>query len=157
MSIHTSFKFYAVDTISTSLLKPSEETNPIDVLRLASEIRAADKWNTAIPIERATGIIMDGNHRFMAAKLLGLKYLPCILLHYDDPRVSVKCWKTGGTFPVDIISKEIIEGGLFPYKTTRHAFSPELPQIDIKLSVLAAQSDQGSAFLAKRAASARTS
>ncbi|AST34377.2 ParB N-terminal domain-containing protein [Ralstonia solanacearum] len=128
---------YCVALRPTAFFKPSEEVDADHVRRLADTIRATGLWTTPIPIERETGIVMDGNHRMRAAALLGLHHLPCVLLDYADPRVSVTHWGSGAPFSVAGIRQRIVaERRLFPYKTTRHRFAPALPSTEIPLTVL---------------------
>ena len=115
----------------------SEEVDEEAVHRLAASISQAGTWTTPIPIDRETGIIMDGNHRARAAVLLGLHYLPCVLLSYRDPRVVVTHWHSGEPFCVDSIhSQVLLHKRLLPYKTTRHLFAPALPDTEIQLDML---------------------
>jgi hypothetical protein len=79
---------------------------------------------------------MDGNHRIRAALLMGLQYVPCVPLHYNDPRVAVLNWNTGEPFCVDTIHRTIMGNEIFPYKTTKHFFTPVLPTTDIPLNLL---------------------
>jgi len=130
---------YCIALRPTTFFVPSEEVDTGAVHRLAASIERASAWNTLIPIERDTGIVMDGNHRVRAAALLGLHHLPCVLLDYADPRVSVTHWRTGAPFCVDSIREHIlVQRRVFPYKTTRHRFSPGLPTTDIPLIALGA-------------------
>lgn len=104
---------------------------------LANEITRCKRWITPVPIERQTGIIMDGNHRYQAAKKLGLSCIPCVKLDYSDNRVSVFHWNTGELFCPKKIRQHIVDNGmLFPYKTTRHQFSPPLPEVDFEIHKL---------------------
>ncbi|MFP4592165.1 transcriptional regulator [uncultured Ralstonia sp.] len=131
---------YCVALRPAAFFVPSEEVDAGAVHRLAAGIAHAGVWTTPIPIERGTGIVMDGNHRIRAAALLGLHHLPCVLLDYADPRVSVTHWRTGAPFCVDSIWRCILaDRGLFPYKTTRHRFAPALPSTEIPLAVLGAR------------------
>lgn len=130
---------YCVALRPAAFFMPSEEVDADHVRRLADTIRATGLWTTPIPIERDTGIVMDGNHRVRAAALLGLHHLPCVLLDYADPRVSVTHWSSGAPFSVASIRQRIVvERRLFPYKTTRHRFAPALPGTEIPLTVLGA-------------------
>ncbi len=130
---------YCVALRPAAFFMPSEEVDTDHVRRLADTIRATGLWTTPIPIERDTGIVMDGNHRVRAAALLGLHHLPCVLLDYADPRVSVTHWSSGAPFSVASIRQRIVaERRLFPYKTTRHRFAPALPGTEIPLTVLGA-------------------
>lgn len=128
---------YCIAVKPLSFLRQSEMIDEGDVRRLAATIHEAGKWTTPIPVEKDTGIVMDGNHRLKAAAMLGLHYLPCVLLDYSDSRVSVTHWETDAPFCVKSIGARILLDGLpFPYKTTRHKFAPVLPLTEIPLSIL---------------------
>ncbi|MGX6999508.1 transcriptional regulator [Caballeronia sp. KNU42] len=128
---------YCVALKPLAFFRQSEEVDEHDVHHLAAVIREAGSWTTPIPVEKESGIIMDGNHRARAAVLLGLRHVPCVLLDYRDPRVSVTHWQTGAPFCIDSISRRILlDKRLFPYKTTRHRFAPVLPATEIQLAVL---------------------
>lgn len=65
--------------------------------------------------------------------------MPAYIVDYDDPGVEVTLWD-GAT--VDEVTKaEVLRRGreqdLFPAKTTRHIFEPELPESRVPLSKLA--------------------
>lgn len=116
---------------------PSEEVDERHVDRLAEIILKADIWIHPIPVERRSGIVTDGNHRFRVAGMLGLRYLPCVPLDYNDARLSVSHWNTDAPFCVDRIRcRNLIENHLFPYKTTRHRFEPALPGRHVPLEYL---------------------
>lgn len=117
-------------------VRQSEQVDPLNVQRLREAIIQAGHWLEPIIVERSRGIVMDGNHRFNAARALGLKRVPCIQLDYADPRVCVRHWQTGQAFEVAQIFTTIERGELFPYKTTRHAFHPALPVVSIPLQCL---------------------
>jgi len=128
---------YCVAIKPIAFFRSSEEVDEGDVKRLAAVISRAGIWTTPIPVDSETGIVMDGNHRMRAAALLELSYLPCVLLSYQDPRVTVMHWRTGEPFCIDSIYRSImLNKKIFPYKTTRHLFAPVLPKTEIHLSVL---------------------
>lgn len=115
----------------------SEEVDEMHVRSLMHTIGEEGVWTEPIPIEQATGIVMDGNHRTQAALRLGLGFLPCVLLDYGDTRVSVTHWDTGAQFSIERIYFRLLDQQVpFPYKTTRHRFAPELPRTEIPLAVL---------------------
>ena len=118
---------------------PSEEADPEAVQFLATAIASAGIWTAPVPVEGQTGIVMDGNHRIRAARLLGLRHLPCVLLSYRDPRVSVMNWWTAEPFPVERIIRSILfNRKMLPYKSTRHHFAPALPATAFQLATLRA-------------------
>lgn len=115
----------------------SESVDCTDVQRLAQKIEDAGMWTAPIPVDADTGIIMDGNHRASAAVRLQLSHVPCILLSYRDPRVTVTHWRTGESYCVERIYRAILgDRQLLPYKSTRHLFAPRLPETEIQLGVL---------------------
>jgi len=128
---------YEVILHPVALIRPSEEVNMEHVEALTEEIAYYKKWITPVPIEKNTGIIMDGNHRYCVANNLGLTYIPCILLDYTDVRVRVHDWNSGEPFcPLKIRDHIVNQGKIFPYKTTRHLFSPDLPEVNFQLKQL---------------------
>jgi hypothetical protein len=127
---------YQVQMKDTGFFRVSEEVIEEDVAALAARIAADNCWIAPISVERNTGIIMDGNHRWHAGVRLGLAQLPCILLDYADPRVTCYEWTVDECFDIDSIFRVIMGGQVFPYKTTRHLFSPPLPRTAIALADL---------------------
>lgn len=127
---------YLVLTRDLSWFRPSEQVDERHVTELAREIAALGRWITPIPVEHATGIVMDGNHRLRAAALLGLRQLPCVALDYADTRVRVTHWGTDEPYPVARIFDTIAAHQLLDYKSTQHGFAPQLPRIDVALEAL---------------------
>ena len=119
-----------------AFFRPSEDVIGHDVEKLAQDIQRRGCWTTPIPVERTSGIIMDGNHRWHAARLLQLTQLPCVALDYDDPRVRVVRWEDGGRFSLDHLRETLARGAVLPYKTTRHIFAPALPELLFDLAAL---------------------
>ncbi|WP_233981514.1 ParB N-terminal domain-containing protein [Pectobacterium versatile] len=76
---------YQIALTPVQFLLPSENVDMSNVECLMEDICRCGCWTTPVPIEKDTGIIMDGNHRLRAATELGLKHIPCALLDYDDP------------------------------------------------------------------------
>ncbi|WP_256574022.1 ParB N-terminal domain-containing protein [Pseudomonas sp. M30-35] len=130
-------EFYDVVLRPLVDVRQSERVDLQCVQRLARSIVREGRWLEPIVVERASGIVMDGNHRFTVAKVLGFETIPCIELDYDDPRVCVHDWRTGACFDVRKIFDTLNRGEIFPYKTTRHTFSPVLPKTSVHLGHLA--------------------
>jgi len=127
---------YPVVLTHIAAIRPSEEVDEQSVLQLAERIRSEAMWIAPIVIEKATGVVMDGNHRLRAGRMLGLTHLPCIQLEYGDPRVSVQHWHTGSPFQIEAIFHAINQDRVLPYKSTRHSFDPPLPTTCIPLETL---------------------
>jgi len=133
---------YQVALTAVDFVQPSEEVDARNVDELVRRIGAQGVWTDPIPIDRDSGIIMDGNHRARAAALLQLKRVPCVLLSYEDPRIRVDHWKTGESFDIRTIFQTIVKHRkTLPYKTTRHSFFPALPKTAVPLETLRSGGD----------------
>jgi hypothetical protein len=119
-----------------AFFRPSEEVNDVQVEALMAHVQRDGIWTAPLPVEMASGLVMDGNHRLRAAQRLGLKRLPCVPLSYDDPRVAVSCWKTGRAYCADEVRQLGRGEVVLPYKTTRHRFNPPLPGTEIPIKLL---------------------
>jgi ParB-like chromosome segregation protein Spo0J len=127
---------YVIALRPLARLQASEQVHPDRVQALAQRIRDEGRWLAPLPIDEASGLVMDGNHRLRAAHLLGLRRLPCVLLDYADPRVAVACWRSGRPLdPRDIVAA-LAGRELLPPKSTRHRFDPPLPATRIELALL---------------------
>ncbi|MBS0969381.1 MULTISPECIES: ParB N-terminal domain-containing protein [Yersiniaceae] len=127
---------YIVQLEKITCLRQSEEISSEAVKGLSARILCEGIWTTVIPVEWASGWVMDGNHRLNVARHLGLTHLPVVRLRYDDPRVSVLRWDNETPYPTTQISAEIARRVLLPFKTTKHRFSPLLPEVRISLNEL---------------------
>lgn len=127
---------YTVEVTRINFLQASEAIDTRHAQQLAQTISEQQAWCLPIPIERCSGLVMDGNHRLFAARLLGLSHVPCVLLDYTDSRVNVRHWATDQAFDLEALYRAIGAGQLLPYKTTRHAFAPALPSINVPLADL---------------------
>jgi hypothetical protein len=127
---------YVVALRPIEFFRASEEVDADHVHQLAEEVRRSGQWLAPLPVEAASGLVMDGNHRLQVARLLGLRRLPCVPLHYGDQRLRVRCWKTGRPFSLEELRDFVATADVLPYKTTRHAFDPPLPETEIPLSLL---------------------
>ena len=127
---------YLVSICPVNFFRSSEETDGTGVQKVMQSILETKKWIFPITAEAETGIVMDGNHRLQAAKLLGLRYLPAILLRYDDPRVKVYFWGDNSHFDMSLIFEAVKKNVLLPQKTTRHVFTPTIQASEIPLGLL---------------------
>ncbi|MCG8291802.1 MULTISPECIES: transcriptional regulator [Pseudomonas] len=127
---------YDIELTAIHTLRASEAIDERHARALARAILDRQQWCSAVPIERRSGLVMDGNHRLYAARLLGLRTLPCVLLDYSDRRVSVHAWADGQAFDLAYLYGTIAAGQVLPYKTTRHRFQPALPSINLPLALL---------------------
>ncbi|KAG7401518.1 hypothetical protein PHYBOEH_000576 [Phytophthora boehmeriae] len=104
--------------------------------------RATVQWDAYLEpllVDRITGAILDGHHRYNVGLQLKLQCVPVVLVDYlEDETITVDVWPKCGR---DSLTKqEVIEMSLsdelFPPKTSRHSFSDDLPPISVPLERL---------------------
>ena len=122
--------------VNLDKLRETEEHNSISALQLANRIKDLGLWTVPIAIEYSTYGIMDGHHRFNAARLLNFTRVPCVLLDYKTSGVKLTSWRTDWDASVEDIFTKIKQSNKFAYKTTRHIFDPEIDEISVPISLL---------------------
>ncbi len=129
---------YSFALLEAKDLKPHEALIP----ELLEETRRAIEKDgfVKIPIlvEDRHHIILDGHHRHQALLDMGCRRVPVFLVDYFQDDIEVTTWP--GAI-VDRISKEevvarVLEGGVFPPKTTRHIVHSRLEEIRVELEEL---------------------
>ncbi len=73
-------------------LKPHEEVNRRVVRELARSLELAGVQKNPIIVDRKTGVILDGMHRWHALKLIGARYAVACLVDYSDPAITLGRW-----------------------------------------------------------------
>ncbi|MAQ05071.1 MAG: hypothetical protein CMA50_04510 [Euryarchaeota archaeon] len=128
-----------VELVPLEILRPHEQILPKKVDQLE---RITHRWNAytkPLLLDRTTGTILDGHHRYNVAKRIGLLCVPCVLIDYlDDDSIELDLWPNSGR---DSISKQdvidaALSGELMHPKTSRHRLSDHLPPIAVPLSRL---------------------
>ncbi|MDC0906773.1 ParB N-terminal domain-containing protein [Gammaproteobacteria bacterium] len=106
--------------VNVDQLKHIEDFGRKRVDWLKNKILSEGVWTVPLKIEKKNFLVMDGQHRMEVAKLLNLKYVPCILYSYDE----VKVWSLRDNYEVnaDLITQRVFEDNIYPYKTAKHAF-----------------------------------
>jgi hypothetical protein len=127
---------YPVELRALHELVPTEMVDLDSCSALSEQIQLLGHWTHPIPIDAATGLIMDGNHRYQVAKALGLRQVPCVVLSYGSDEVQVADWNSGAPFAIQSIVSLVGSGRLLPYKTTRHRFARPLPLLNVPLAQL---------------------
>lgn len=128
-----------VELIPLELLLPHEEIIPDKVIQLE---KMTIRWNAYVlplVVDKITGTILDGHHRYNVAKNLDLQCLPCVLVDYlSDESIELDIWPKSGR--KSLSKSEVIQAGisgtLLPPKTSRHRLPDHLPPISIPLSRL---------------------
>ncbi|MEQ1966509.1 transcriptional regulator [Xenorhabdus nematophila] len=122
--------------VNLKKLHPHEEINPINLAILLEKIHREGQWRIPLIIDKDTGIIMDGHHRYHVAVISGFSVAPCYEMSYSSEKVMVFDWKTGHSFCYKRIIDCVKSGRLFPPKTTRHYFTETFDVVRIKLDEL---------------------
>jgi L-serine kinase (ADP) len=101
---------------------------------LADKIREERVWTRPIAIDRAHPLVLDGQHRTEAARLLGLRRVPVVRFVYA--RVSV--WSLRPNHEVDwrLVTRRALAGQPYPYKTVKHEFPTPVPDCHIPIEEL---------------------
>ncbi len=120
--------------VRIDLIRPNECHHAEHATTLADTIMREQLWRIPIMLERNSLAVMDGHHRFEAARRLKLNYVPCLLLDYDQ--VEVIATRQGYVVTPEEIVRRARSGDLYPPKTTRHRFSSPLPNCNISLWLL---------------------
>ena len=124
-----------VETVS---LRDHEEVIPDNLETRTSKLLSKGFYKPII-VDRGSMVILDGHHKWTAAKSLGLARVPVIMVEYlVDEGVLVDVWPDCGK--ESITKTEVLEmgvsGDVFPPKTSRHTLPFKIPSIRIPLSEL---------------------
>ena len=127
---------YEITLIPVTSISETEEHNPSRAAILAKSIESKGLWTLPVALEQESLAIMDGHHRFNAAKKLNFQRIPCVLLAYDSGCVSLKSWRPSWKPCISDVLEKIKRKQKFPYKTTRHLFDPPIQETSIILSLI---------------------
>jgi len=128
-----------ISLVDIRWLKTHEEVLWHRVDHLKDAIKEWNAYKMPLLVDRKSGAILDGHHRYHVGCLLGLSRLPVVLVDYlEDDSIDVDVWPACG---LDCLTKEdVIEMSLsdevFPPKTSKHGFVAALSPINIPLSQL---------------------
>lgn len=92
-------------------------------------------WTKPVALDESHDLVLDGQHRMEAARLLGLKCVPAVRYVYAD----VPLWSLRPQHQFDwrTVRERALEGRPYPYKTVKHGFpEPGLPAITVPLTQL---------------------
>ncbi|MAK04517.1 MAG: hypothetical protein CMA03_01345 [Euryarchaeota archaeon] len=128
-----------VELLDINWLKAHEEVHQKKVIELFEMTLRWGGYTKPLLIDRETGTILDGHHRYEVGKKLKLKFIPAIVIDYlEDDRIDVTTWSNSNLKKIektDVINMAL-SGKLFPPKTSKHSLSEYLPPIMIKLDDL---------------------
>ena len=127
-----------IDLVEHDSLRGHEEIIPANLDERIKKILNMGFYKPII-VDATTMVILDGHHKWVAARVLELDKVPVVSVNYlGNASIIVDVWPDCGK---DSITKqEVIEMGLsegvFPPKTSRHSFAFEVPVIQIPLATL---------------------
>lgn len=128
-----------VELVPLEVLRPHEQIIPRKVDQLE---RMTHRWNAytkPLLLDRTTGTILDGHHRYEVAQRIGLQCVPCVLIDYlEDESIELDLWPNSGRDSIckqDVVDAAL-SGKLMLPKTSRHRLSDHLPPIAVPLARL---------------------
>lgn len=127
---------YTVQLLPLGELLPHEEHDHDFAVQLSKAIATDGFLSRPVVVEERTLTLLDGHHRVAALAMLGCKFVPSVLLSYEDPRLYLDGWRTDVAVDRDMVLAAASRGYLLPRKTTRHQLRPDLGQIKIDLALL---------------------
>jgi hypothetical protein len=120
-------------------LKPHEEINIRSRDKLLDMTLKWGGYTKPLVVDKNTGSLLDGHHRYSVAQSLGLKSVPAICVDYLlNEEIQVELWphsKFDKITKSDVIEMSI-SNELYPPKTSRHTLPQDLPPIFISLEAL---------------------
>jgi L-serine kinase (ADP) len=123
-----------VKMIDPKRLRHIEGFSKQRVAWLKKKVLAEKVWTKPLAIEKTHLLVMDGQHRMEVACALGLRRVPCELFSYDE--VEVYSLRKNQEVTPELVVERSLRGDIYPYKTAKHRFPRELPQLAIPLAKL---------------------
>ena len=120
--------------VPTSKLRHIEGHSQTRVKWLVEKILAEQVWTRPICVDSKHHLVMDGQHRMEAAKILNLPYVPCVLFNYEA--VAIHSLRDNYIVNHELVLTRSLSGDIYPYKTVKHRFPVEIPELCIPLNEL---------------------
>lgn len=116
-----------VREVSLVLLREHEQVESERLHQICEEIQREGRLRHPILVDKRSGVILDGHHRFRAYRELGFETIPCVLVDYQSDIVSVRSRRPDIAVSKDEVIRRALSGELFPPKTTQHILHIQLP------------------------------
>ena len=121
--------------LSIESLLPHEEISTKKALEISHYLSSIKKYNLKpILIDKKTGLIIDGHHRFEALKNLQVKRIPCVSCDYfKSAFITYENKINGPVLEKEIILKRAQSKNFYQSKQTYNCFlsSPEATPIHV--------------------------
>lgn len=125
----------AVRMADVSALHGIEAYSEERVKRLLQNICESGCWTVPVIVTDNTNLVLDGQHRLEAARRLRLRQIPAVFTAYSEVAVwSLR--KEIRVSPQRVEKTVLKENALYPYKTVKHKFPFEIPDIAIPIDEL---------------------
>ena len=107
--------------ISLEKLIPHEQIDSTNLSSVKNSIESDQVITTPIIVDEKSMMILDGHHRYNAAKQMQLKSFPVVLVNYNSPDIIVlKKNESGEVVDKDSIIQKALNNELLDYKSTYH-------------------------------------
>lgn len=116
-----------IEWVPIEELRPHEAIDE-ELLKRVIEKLKHEGLKDPIVVDKETRVILDGHHRYAACKALGMKAIPCLLVDYRSPEISVEPRRAEIPVSKEEVIRRGLEGDLYPPKTTRHLLPQRLSQ-----------------------------
>lgn len=124
-----------IQMVDISMLHGIEKYSEERVKKLLQIILDCGYWMVPVVVTDKTNLILDGQHRFEAAKRLQLKQIPAVFVNYSD--VSVWSLRKEIKVSQQKVEKMVLKDGkIYPYKTVKHKFPFDLPKTMFQIEEL---------------------
>ncbi|MCX8103424.1 MAG: ParB N-terminal domain-containing protein [Candidatus Bipolaricaulota bacterium] len=118
-----------VREVALEVLREHEQVEPEHLSRILEEIRREGRLRHPILVDKRSGVILDGHHRFRAYKELGFETIPCVLVDYQSDIISVRPRRPDIPVSKDEVIRRALTGKLFPPKTTQHVLHCPIAEV----------------------------
>ena len=86
-----------VELVPLEILRPHEQILPKKVDQLEKMTHRWNAYTKPLLLDRSTGTILDGHHRYHVAKRLELICVPCVFIDYlEDDLIELDVWPNCG-------------------------------------------------------------
>lgn len=110
-------------------LKAHEQIKRKKAEHLLRHMRKTRIMPKPILVDAATGVILDGHHRYWACRELGVRQVPCCMVDYlSDERITVEPRRPNVTVTKQEVIRRGLAGELYPPKSSKHL--QDIPQME---------------------------
>jgi hypothetical protein len=126
-----------VRLVPVSRLRPHERIQPDRLRSVIESLQSSQQIETPLLLDEVSGTILDGHHRYHAAKKLGIPVLPCIVVSYEtEDRVSLESWRAGEHITKRQVIQHGLSGKLLPPKSSRHTLNASVDFAPVPIAYL---------------------